>query len=303
VGALGLVQAASIAAQALPDADPAMPVNPMHDALAGVNLMLLLAAPVALALLWMGDVIRPGSPGRHAARDVRPLAWYVWFLAAISLYPAIALGTAISMGIARALDLPADDHRTEALAQTGALLAAGGVGIWIFTHLARSAPRAGLGATRRDVLAAMLAFVLAMPVLVASSVASTFLWSLSGGEVAPLAHETLQELVKGGGDPWSIPVILAAVVGAPLVEEMMFRAGLQSAVLRAVGDRWTAILFTSIVFACIHLGAVPAYGLVPLFVLSVAMGLAYERTGRLGVPILMHAMFNALNVAMAFTIG
>jgi len=36
-----------------------------------------------------------------------------------------------------------------------------------------------------------------------------------------------------------------------------------------------------------------------LFALSVAMGLAYEKTGNLWMPIIMHLLFNAYNVAMA----
>jgi len=39
--------------------------------------------------------------------------------------------------------------------------------------------------------------------------------------------------------------------------------------------------------------------LVMLFALSVAMGLAYEKTGNLWVPVIMHLLFNAYNVAMA----
>ena len=37
----------------------------------------------------------------------------------------------------------------------------------------------------------------------------------------------------------------------------------------------------------------------PLFALGAGMGLAYERTRRLGVPIVMHMGFNAANIALA----
>ena len=43
---------------------------------------------------------------------------------------------------------------------------------------------------------------------------------------------------------------------------------------------------------------VPYYALAPLFMLSVTMGLAFERTKHIGVPIVMHAAFNALNIAL-----
>ena len=34
------------------------------------------------------------------------------------------------------------------------------------------------------------------------------------------------------------------------------------------------------------------------FVLSIGLGIAFERTKRIGVPILMHVLFNAGNVAI-----
>jgi membrane protease YdiL (CAAX protease family) len=35
--------------------------------------------------------------------------------------------------------------------------------------------------------------------------------------------------------------------------------------------------------------------------LGLAMGIAFERTKRLGVPIIMHICFNGLNVALALS--
>jgi membrane protease YdiL (CAAX protease family) len=51
-----------------------------------------------------------------------------------------------------------------------------------------------------------------------------------------------------------------------------------------------AIMITSVVFSVIH----PAWSWPPIFVLSVALGFSYERTGNLWVPIVMHACFNGL---------
>ena len=59
-----------------------------------------------------------------------------------------------------------------------------------------------------------------------------------------------------------------------------------------------AAIFTSLIFACVHryVG-----GLVPLFVLSMGFAVAYEMTGCLLVPIIMHAFFNAWQtLAMTF---
>ena len=89
----------------------------------------------------------------------------------------------------------------------------------------------------------------------------------------------------------------------PIIEETMYRFLLQGAIVRAVGRAWLGIVLTSGVFAAAHIGAVPreTLGVVlpTLFVLGLALGIAMQRTGKLSVPIVMHALFNALNVALA----
>jgi membrane protease YdiL (CAAX protease family) len=57
---------------------------------------------------------------------------------------------------------------------------------------------------------------------------------------------------------------------------------------------WVAILVTSMVFAVIH----PIWSAPPIFLLSIALGFAYERTGNLWTPIFMHALFNASSTAL-----
>jgi membrane protease YdiL (CAAX protease family) len=52
--------------------------------------------------------------------------------------------------------------------------------------------------------------------------------------------------------------------------------------------RWLAVILTSIVFALVH----PLWMAPLIFVLSLCLGYAYERTGTLWVPIVMHAVFN-----------
>lgn len=94
------------------------------------------------------------------------------------------------------------------------------------------------------------------------------------------------------------------MVGAPLVEELIYRVFLQSSIARATGLPWIGILVAAVVFAVAHAVGpaeqrIPWYAAVPIGVLGLACGLAYERTKRLLVPITMHAAFNAMNIAMA----
>lgn len=87
-------------------------------------------------------------------------------------------------------------------------------------------------------------------------------------------------------------VILAAVVFAPLGEEVIFR-GFLYGVAKRYSDRWFAALVTGLIFAVghQHVGS-----LFPLFVLGVGFALAYEFSGSLLVPVFMHMMFNGINV-------
>lgn len=95
---------------------------------------------------------------------------------------------------------------------------------------------------------------------------------------------------------WKLVVIFSAVVMAPLAEEVFFRGLLQSMVRSRTGSPWVAILTTSLFFSLMHLRS--PQDAPPLFVLSVVLGYNYERCGRLYPPILIHALFNGLNIAV-----
>jgi membrane protease YdiL (CAAX protease family) len=88
----------------------------------------------------------------------------------------------------------------------------------------------------------------------------------------------------------------AAVIVAPIAEEFLFRGYLYGIVRRYLGPI-AAILITSVLFALIHFNLL---SFVPLLILAIAFALAYEATGNLFVPMVMHAIFNALNLAEVF---
>jgi membrane protease YdiL (CAAX protease family) len=83
-----------------------------------------------------------------------------------------------------------------------------------------------------------------------------------------------------------------AIVIIPVFEEMIFRGMLQT-VIRSYLDRvWPAILITSALFAALH----PPMHWPAIFVLSCAMGYTYEKSGSLIRCILVHVLFNGVNV-------
>jgi membrane protease YdiL (CAAX protease family) len=89
-------------------------------------------------------------------------------------------------------------------------------------------------------------------------------------------------------------VFIAAVVIAPLAEETLFR-GFVYGVLKRYTDAPFAALASSLMFAIIHLHV---GSLVPLCVLALLFCIAYEITGCLLVPMLLHMIFNATSIVM-----
>jgi len=113
-----------------------------------------------------------------------------------------------------------------------------------------------------------------------------------------LGIESMQESVKllqEAKDPMVIILMaVAAVLVAPLAEEVVFRGYLYPAAKRFCGP-YGAMVFSSLVFAAAH-GNVVA--LVPLFVLAMLLCLIYELTGSIWANISVHLLFNAATVAL-----
>jgi uncharacterized protein len=86
--------------------------------------------------------------------------------------------------------------------------------------------------------------------------------------------------------------ILVVVVAAPLVEELLFRGFLQSALTRYL-PVWAAILISSLPFALVH---GQPYAIPGLMSLSIAFGYMYYRTGSLRTNIMLHMANNAFSL-------
>ncbi len=76
----------------------------------------------------------------------------------------------------------------------------------------------------------------------------------------------------------------------------MFRGFAYPALKQRYG-MWRGLVIVSLLFAVVHFHT-PS--VVPLFALGMAFGLAYELTGTLLAPIIMHSLFNTANVLMLF---
>lgn len=267
------------------------------------ELVVLAVAAGVLVLLWLGDVIRPGSLERRARRDFRSMPAMVWFCCAAMLFLSPMIGSGIAASLPASVMGSASGIKAKAIV---ALLAYGtglaGVGFLLYLLRPHGAANeaTGLRARGSDVPLGLLGLALALPVVLATGIVSTMVVMLVTHKEPPaIAHDALNDILSNGKSPWRWALVGVAVLAAPVIEELVYRVFLQAGIGTLVKSRGVAIAVTSAIFAAAHLSAVPPYALPSLFVLGVALGIAYERTGRLGVPIVMHMGFNAANVWMA----
>lgn len=126
---------------------------------------------------------------------------------------------------------------------------------------------------------------------------STIFWGrlFKGDDFSLEMHQTLETLA-GAGITLKILVVIFAALIVPVFEELLFRGFFQTSLRSLLKSPWAGIILTSIFFAILHSPThIPA-----LFMLSVGLGYAYERSGSLLRPILMHVMFNGFNIILSF---
>lgn len=91
-------------------------------------------------------------------------------------------------------------------------------------------------------------------------------------------------------------VVPSLVIFTPIIEEILFRAGIYR-LLRAKMSGIPAALLASLCFAILHDSF---SGILPLTALSCILCYAYERTGKLAIPIIMHGLFNLNSLFQIF---
>jgi membrane protease YdiL (CAAX protease family) len=274
-------------------------------------------AITALVVLWRRDVVRPGSFSRANGR-VRAMPIVPWFLHVAIAFCAFLLMNLAVLAIVAAMGVREGDPPSRLLpASVGGYAASIAVSLYGlrmirtlggdpgagedgWPRLERGLDR-GLARTLREGALGVLALV---PLSLAAGLLTTFAYVLiTHRQPDPIAHDTLKTFLDHRTEAWAWGAVGIAVVLAPIAEELMFRGLVQSGLVKMFGARWPGILVASLAFAGVHLGSgvsmEDAYALIPIFVVGVSCGVAMERTGRVGVPILMHAGFNAFNVVLA----
>ncbi len=253
---------------------------------------LMLGLFAATPLLWRW--IRPGGPARRQwvmGESAVVLAALLFLSLAIAGFALMLLAGTVFKGVSpekRALVAlgPAE------VVMFGVMLVINGLARPRGTHRL-GLERAGVG---RGIFSGMATFALTLPwVLVASLLVSWVVtrWHLD----APLQHDIFR-LWRSEPEGWTLFKVMtffSAVIAAPLAEELVFRGFLQTLLLRLSGKVWVAVAVTSVLFAWSH-GAWTMQ--VPIFILAMGLGLAYERHGNLWTCILAHLMFNAVQFGL-----
>ena len=107
---------------------------------------------------------------------------------------------------------------------------------------------------------------------------------------------TVSSVVDGNGNFYIVFFLMAAV--APVMEELIFRRLMMNR-LRRYG-RWTAILVSSLLFACMHGNLIQVFY---AFLLGLLLGYIYERSGKLRYTLLVHILINAYSTLLVYVTG
>ncbi|MFM8416122.1 MAG: lysostaphin resistance A-like protein, partial [Actinomycetota bacterium] len=106
-------------------------------------------------------------------------------------------------------------------------------------------------------------------------------------------EDRARSLYDSAQGPWLIVLGFIVVLGAPFVEELVYRGFIQTGLQSRINDI-AALLATAMLFAGIHGRVAELPG---LFTFALILGVTLQMTRRLGMPILAHLAFNATGLA------
>jgi membrane protease YdiL (CAAX protease family) len=138
----------------------------------------------------------------------------------------------------------------------------------------------------------LVAYLGMMPVMFVYMLLFNILLQTLGQDIG--MQDVAKVLAEDGTGISRCYMIFMAIGLAPVAEELFFRGLLLPTIARKWGLS-RAILVTSILFAAVH-PHLPA--LVPLFVVSIFLCVAYAYTNSIVVPIVMHMLFNGVNILL-----
>lgn len=107
-------------------------------------------------------------------------------------------------------------------------------------------------------------------------------------------EERARDLYDRAHGVWLVVLVLIVVVGAPIVEELVYRGFIQGT-LRGTMNEGVALVVTAVWFTLIHLTPVEYPG---LFAIALVLGFSYHFSRRIGLSIVTHMAFNATGLLL-----
>lgn len=258
-----------------------------------------LGAGISLLGLWVFKVIRPDGLTEGGGRKVDAHPTFIWLAAGGLAFLAMIAGGIVAQSTF-GISTRAPNLRESAILSLANYAISVPTTLVLVRLLAMSAPESGLVVKPPDFTKGLLALLLAWPVVQSTAMLAAWITVKFGGPApSEVAHSTLLTIQENGRNPWAWALASCAIIGAPIVEEFVFRGCLQSALVRLFGRPWPAIIATSAVFTVLHLGEAHAgtwHALAAIFVLGVGLGICFERTRSFVVPVVMHITFNLANI-------
>lgn len=318
--AIGLIVSPTLAAEAITLAQvvdtndvQSRSVGDVIDTMRQWKLITLIVSMVlVIALLFAGGLLRPGGYAKAGLRDVSTLPAVVWLFAAFIVILAMSSAPTLIGKFQWVSEQGYSEMQLRTINTVGSYVFAIIAGLGMLFVLKRSTMsngecKAGLGLSLLDIPVGLGCFFLAYPFIELMNMLGVFLYEQTQGAMpSGMAHPTLKLLEDSPNDPWVWALLGTAVIGAPFFEELVYRVFVQGAMLKWLKSPWLAIIITALLFTGMHrLGQppVPWHALVPIFAVGLSCGIAYERTRRVGVPIMIHMCFNLLNVILALIIS
>ena len=274
-----------------------------------MQLYIVGAALIALAVLaWRGCFrwsTLENSPQRHVNLGIMDLAIALgWIL----------IGSAISLMIITKLQLlppasdieqPTDPEKYAFAAILNQLIVFLPVCLYVIIKVARN--KKGLvtfGLLPKkpfyELLVSAVGLVCALVLVIATLLISKLVAEELGFDTHELGHDALKQMTQAKSKSSLWLMITSAVIVAPFFEEIIYRGLMQTALNRFSqwSGRWIVVVASAAIFTVIHVGGMPGASLPGIFVLGILLGWIYEKTQSLLPCIIIHAAFNAFNVAM-----
>ena len=285
-----------------------MQADPQVDApliVASLSILLIIGSSLAL---WIGHIQKPEStiendPGTPAW----PIGWVNFgiFICAMIIFVYVAQVAASLLFFGAPAEGKASLELTPWLAVLAVLCLQVPM-LAVFYAARRFYPSFYASRLNNTKLSIIASFKKALPLflmLLPGVWIVALLWTkvLSGfedlGLIEDIEQQELVTLFQGGDDPVAIGLlVIAAVLLAPIVEELIFRGCLYR-FLKSQTTLLPAQIASGILFSMIHWNLL---SFLPLVLVGIFLARVYEKTGSILVAIWFHAFFNAFSLGMLF---